>query len=231
MFLCFSADRSIYHSLGYGTILYFQAVMTFDMVSRSFPHCFYAKCGPILNAHTVYLAYVLHMLLAHCMFYRSPTRDDTAVTQPCYKRTYDCVIPGRWDFCWKYLGVLYCKQLFALISVYISQGDIEAAITAMKQSVLVSSQHQKRTSFMGSLSKVTSGVNYDEFTEGKDFIVLYICLSVHLSYCIILSSWFIKVVYTCWMITIKIDDNYGSGDSGLLFPWSFYVTFTSGQVW
>lgn len=29
----FSADSSMYHSLGYGTILYIQAVMTFDMVS------------------------------------------------------------------------------------------------------------------------------------------------------------------------------------------------------
>lgn len=28
----FSADRSMYHALGYSTILYIQAVMTFDMV-------------------------------------------------------------------------------------------------------------------------------------------------------------------------------------------------------
>ncbi|XP_076462469.1 tetratricopeptide repeat protein 39B-like [Babylonia areolata] len=69
------ADRSMYHSLGYGTILYIQAVMTFDMA------------------------------------------------------------------------------------------DIERAITAMKQSIVVSNKLRKRTSLIGSLSKVTSGVNYNDFTE------------------------------------------------------------------
>ncbi|KAL8600738.1 hypothetical protein ACOMHN_057326 [Nucella lapillus] len=69
------ADRSMYHSLGYGTILYIQAVMTFD------------------------------------------------------------------------------------------PADIERAIIAMKQSIVVSNKLRKHTSFIGSLSKVASGVNYDEFTE------------------------------------------------------------------
>lgn len=32
--MLYSADCSMYHSLGYGTILYIQAVMTFDMVSN-----------------------------------------------------------------------------------------------------------------------------------------------------------------------------------------------------
>ncbi|XP_025109099.1 tetratricopeptide repeat protein 39B-like [Pomacea canaliculata] len=69
------ADCSMYHSLGYGTILYIQAVMTFDM------------------------------------------------------------------------------------------GDIEQAIAAMKRSVIVSSKMRRRSTLLGSIAKVTSGVNYNEFTE------------------------------------------------------------------
>ncbi|KAK7501102.1 hypothetical protein BaRGS_00007587 [Batillaria attramentaria] len=69
------ADKSMYHSLGYGTILYIQAVMTFDMA------------------------------------------------------------------------------------------DIEQAIAAMKQSMLVSYKLRRRTSVLASISKMASGVNYDEFTE------------------------------------------------------------------
>lgn len=69
------ADKSMYHSLGFGTILYIQAVMTFDM------------------------------------------------------------------------------------------GDIEQAIAAMKQSMVVSNRLRKRTSFMASISKVATGINYDDFTE------------------------------------------------------------------
>lgn len=35
--LCdFRADQSMYHALSYGTIMYIQAVMTFDMVSALF---------------------------------------------------------------------------------------------------------------------------------------------------------------------------------------------------
>ena len=30
----FRADRSMYHALGYGTIMYLQATLTFEMVSR-----------------------------------------------------------------------------------------------------------------------------------------------------------------------------------------------------
>ncbi|XP_070195662.1 tetratricopeptide repeat protein 39B-like isoform X2 [Littorina saxatilis] len=69
------ADTSMYHSLGYGTILYIQAVMTFDMA------------------------------------------------------------------------------------------DIEQAIAAMKQSMIVSNKLRKSTSLMGSFSNMTSGVNYDDYTE------------------------------------------------------------------
>lgn len=68
------------------------------------------------------------------------------------------------------------------------QADIEQAITAMKQSVVVSNRLRKRTSFMGSFSKLTTGVNYDEFTEGE----ICGCMFVTMDDCFLLFV-------TCWL--------------------------------
>ncbi|XP_046361608.1 tetratricopeptide repeat protein 39B-like isoform X1 [Haliotis rufescens] len=71
------AETSMYHALGYGTIMYIQAVMTFDM------------------------------------------------------------------------------------------GDIEAAIQAIKRSVIVCSKHRKRTSMIGSITKAANKTDYNSFTEDE----------------------------------------------------------------
>ncbi len=42
----FRADRSMYHALGYGTIMYLQATMTFEMVNVFY---FTSKCSPRSN--------------------------------------------------------------------------------------------------------------------------------------------------------------------------------------
>ena len=78
-----------------------------------------------------------------------------------------------------FISFFLTSLVFLFFPLLCFQTDIEQAIAAMKQSMIVSNKLRKRTSLLGSVSRMATGVNYNEFTEGNMLYMFLFKIYMH----------------------------------------------------
>lgn len=185
----------MYHALGYGTLMYLQAALTFDMVNIFLLICYKTKVRNFIMM--VERLELNRICLWNVNSWIQRKLSSTSVLPVCYLfHSKFPVIPCS--------GNHYVSQF---PTRYSFQADIEAAVKAVKRSVQVCNQQRKKTGVIQTLT----GTNYQELTEGwsafKFFSGIFTLFRMRHPPFLVMTSFLFNWIGQCKSVSFSINQS------------------------